>query len=107
MTQKEMCAVCMEMITNPICTNCYLKQINSWLKSMNIKSLPRSIIINKIRERSANENLSEENCILCGASEINLCAYCFFSVSARVLREFNFPENIVQVFDAQFSYKEA
>ena len=95
----------MEVITNPVCTNCYLRQVNLWLKKMNITTIPRNIILSKIKQTTQYETTNSETCILCNKEEITLCSYCFFAMSTRVLMELNFPEEIIQVFDAEFSYK--
>ena len=104
--EKETCQLCLEIVTNPICTKCYLRQINSWLKNMNITTMPRQIIIEKINHVTDYESFNTEKCIICNLNEITLCSYCFFSISKRIFDELSFPDQITGVFEAMFNYKE-
>ncbi len=102
---EEDCIVCLQPITNPICSECYKKEVEEFLKSNGLDKNATGIILNEINKKIPYEGLNEEKCILCNENFLSVCSYCFFSVSVRVLRELNFDEDFVEYFSMIFSYK--
>lgn len=104
--QKDNCTICLDPISNPICRSCHIQEIESWMKDLKIDYSKRRKITNLIREKIPSEP-SETNstCIICKKNEINVCSYCLFYVSLRVLLENNFRQEIIEDFLETFNYQ--
>lgn len=67
------CVLCMEAVTNPVCSSCLETQMSVWLNEVNPE------LINGLREKT-NEVSFGLNvvgaCILCN-KEMNVCTYCY------------------------------
>jgi len=100
------CAMCMQPINNPICCQCYLKQINSWIEDTGFNKIDKTTIVKEIKKSISQETLSEEKCVICSKESIVLCSHCFFSKTYQTLLRLNIPENFIQVFFTIFSYIE-
>lgn len=96
---------CSESITNPVCEKCYIKHVEHWLRDINIDPFLTRLVITRIKRVFAKETLNEAECILCGRETLSTCSYCFFLAVARVLKELNFPFNLVQNFLEVFNYR--
>lgn len=100
----ENCSVCLEPISNPICINCYLKEIYSWMQGMKIREIPRNVILEIIRRKLNIDTNNETRCILCYKGYVGICSYCFFSTVERILKELNFSKKLLESFEEIFNY---
>jgi len=69
----EVCVLCDEAITNPICPDCLMKEISLWLNETN----PR--LMNQMNEfMSLFDGFTQvvSSCVICGAY-MNICPHCF------------------------------
>jgi hypothetical protein len=98
------CEICLESITDPICTRCYLKQVNIWFKDMKINPIIKNFAIEKIKKRLFYETINETECIICKNENVNICFYCFGSITVQILRELNIPNELVESFSSSFNY---
>ena len=103
-TEQNLCVQCYESITNPICEECHLKEIKHWLEDRKLSGLTKSIIISAIKAAMPKESINENKCILCGNNTLSTCSYCFFLISARVLKELNLSRELVEEFLETFNY---
>ena len=104
-TKHNLCIRCYEPITNPVCTKCHLREIDAWLRDKKINSMMRAVVLKSIKNSVPEEALNENNCILCNKEDLSACSYCFFLISARVLRELNFGQELVTDFLETFNYQ--
>jgi hypothetical protein len=102
---KETCIDCLQPITNPVCEECYIKQIDAWLKGIEMTALPRAFIMNQIRKKLYYDGLNENECIICG-NMVHVCSYCFFKKVSKVFENLQLCDEFVQTFLASFSYVE-
>lgn len=82
---QEVCELCLRRITNPVCTNCYLKHVRSWLRDFGLseKKIERAIEI--VRTRLPQETLNKSNCVLCDKEVVSICMYCSFLRTSQIL----------------------
>ena len=102
--QNNKCLVCYESITDPICINCYLKQLKYWFKDQEINPLIKSFVIKKIKERVDILSSSRDNCILCNNEDVDICYYCFGYITSEILFELNLPDEITESFAESFNF---
>ena len=70
---NQMCVLCDEAITNPICLGCLEKEMVQWADSVN-KDLARHMRMTTGVFRSYSHEGTK--CVVCGGS-INICSHCF------------------------------
>tara|TARA_Y100000310_G_C20607884_1_gene776482 strand:- start:708 stop:1079 length:372 start_codon:yes stop_codon:yes gene_type:complete len=81
------CELCNEPVTNPICPECLVREIEIW--ASNYPNLKRELVprlkkyLRKLREQPAEFI----KCIQCKENEVPLCPYCFIR---EVLDELEF-----------------
>ena len=100
------CMVCDGSISDPVCKNCYLRQIKIILNDLQIHSLAKDIILNMIRKKFSIEVLNSTECILCKQENVVLCRYCFSRILVKILRELNFTEVLIKKFGYNRVYEE-
>ena len=99
----DLCTDCVQVITNPICPNCFSRQVLSWLRDKNLPENKMKKIRQflKILVREAGETPSDTKCIICGNKKVNLCLYCFTNKAARIV-ERNTNEEVIESFNEDF-----
>lgn len=100
---EELCEMCLRPITDPVCENCYLKQIESWLDKECLNLLVKVNFIKKIRDSIPEYALNEEKCILCNSENIKVCRHCFFLIAANKLLEMKLSKEAVTYFENMFN----
>lgn len=104
--QNDDCLVCLDPISNPICRECHIIEVESWMEDLKIDSEKRKIIIKLIQKKlPKNEDKGNSTCIICKKNQINICSYCLFYISLKVLIDANFPEEIIEDFLETFNYQ--
>lgn len=103
---SNLCAICKYSITDPICPSCYTRQTLIILKDLKIDSMIRQFIKNKLKHSEHLETLNDTECILCKQGTVTLCGYCFSVILIRILRELNFPEELIENFQYNARYEE-
>jgi hypothetical protein len=106
MPQKmNICTECSEVITNPVCERCYLKEIAHWMKDLGIGMIPMKLVLSKIKKEIPADSLNETTCIICGRETLSDCAYCFFLKVGKILKQMNFPDKEISEFLNIFNYR--
>ena len=105
--KRGFCVNCSHIISNPVCYECYLKQIESWI---NEKKLPIKVKLEILKNLSLvfsfyGENVSNTNCVLCRFNEVNLCMYCLILETKKILEKNIKEEDILKNFEEIFDYK--
>lgn len=98
------CVICLEPITNPVCLNCYLKEINVWAQEEIPSDIKRKFLLLSILERIPENYFEKDICILCGNEEVTICSYCFFLKTLEILKKLDFPERTINSFRETFNY---
>ena len=96
---------CYRGITNPICGECYTKQLSAWLSEIENSLKIIGYIIKKVRGELPSENTNDTFCILCNEKMVCLCTYCFFFNVEKILKESNLPREKIAQFLTAFNYK--
>ncbi|MBC8494695.1 hypothetical protein H8D36_00915 [archaeon] len=66
------CLICEEVITNPVCTECLQKEMETWLYET------RPDLMEELQNRSFELffDRGNTNCLVC-KTEMSICPYCF------------------------------
>ena len=102
---NDLCVKCLEPISNPVCVNCYMKEIISWMDDEEMDPLAKSIVSSAIERRTRTDTDNYTKCVLCKKENLTLCSYCFFLISIRTLNELNFPRDKIEKFLEIFNYR--
>lgn len=104
--QKDNCQICMEAISNPICKNCHTQEVDSWLKDLKIGYPERKKVISALKDKiPPNPIETNSTCIICKQNEINVCSYCFFYITLKILSDEDFSYEIIEDFLETFNYQ--
>lgn len=99
MFNSNSCTICGYSISDPICSNCYIKQTLIILNDLKINSIAIDFIKSKLKSKFILETLNDAECILCKKDIVNLCRYCFSAGLIRILKELNFTQNLIENFE--------
>jgi hypothetical protein len=109
MKNLELYNDCFESISDPICLDCFLIQINKWLKNKPINIKTKRILITEIRKEFFKENKHtpeyEVTCVSCREKKVSTCPYCLFLKVNNLLRKMNFEKELIEEFLEIFNYK--
>lgn len=107
---QNRCMRCFEPITNPVCVKCHLDEVRFFLKDMDVEEDLARAIITDIKNYVRGETLHQENCILCSKENLSTCSYCFFLISARVIKKWlgkgETVDTFLELFNYQFGHSE-
>lgn len=106
MFNTNSCVSCLDSISDPICRECYIKQITIFLNDLNLSESTNNLILKKIKNRFPTESLNDTKCISCGKEEITICRYCFSIILKKVLRDLDFSEDVIRDFGYNYTYEE-
>jgi hypothetical protein len=81
-----------------------MKQIEAWLKYINMTEIPRKVIISQIRKNISFDSLNETECVVCGKDNVGVCSYCFFNKVSRILSNMKLKNDFIEDFLASFNY---
>jgi len=90
----QLCPICNEAISNPICINCLEQELLNWARDQDKKLVTG---IRKLRNSLDVFDLGEERCIKCNA-EMNICSHCFLTEVPKIIRD----ENLKNIFRKSF-----
>ena len=98
MLSSNLCVVCEDSISDPVCRSCYIKQVKFLLNDFKVHFIAKEIILSKIKNKFPIETLNNTGCILCYREDVTICRYCFSIILNNILRELNFSEDIIEDF---------
>ncbi len=100
-----LCKKCMHVISNPICSECFLKHVNEWLAGRDIDSEKKKEVINELKKsiEISDEGLSDIDCVICHQNTVDFCTYCLVLRARWVLKKLR-DRGIVEDFDDIFNY---
>ncbi|MBM3234177.1 hypothetical protein FJZ19_03715 [Candidatus Pacearchaeota archaeon] len=102
---KDVCEVCLHPISNPICVECYLKHVASWLGDFGFSERKAVKILGRIRQRLPRETMNEYRCIVCGKNDASICMYCAFLATSKIFLKLNAPKKYLDVFLESSNFK--
>ena len=97
-TQEEVCGICNEAVTNPICPQCLERQMKAWV---NAKKPCMTEIVEGTADVVQGFEEGHGNCILCNG-RINACAHCVVKVVYHALKSND--EELAEAFRQAFNY---
>jgi len=106
---QGICTECIEAISDPICLDCFLKQIKDWLIDEKIESKSKKILIKAIKiEFKKYENNSEFKtiCTICQEQKVSICSYCFFLKINKIFKKINLNRKKIKKFMEIFNYRQ-
>ena len=101
-----LCTNCLQVMTNPICPNCFARHINYWLRDRNLSQKEIKEIIAMLRQViiEAEESPAEISCIVCGEKKVNICTYCFTNKARKILeKSLRNKEEVLNEFEEDFN----
>jgi hypothetical protein len=100
----SLCTQCVQVITNPICPNCFMKQVLYWLRDKSLSKEELKCAITGFAElmKEVEENGSEIDCIVCSARKVNLCTFCFTNKATKILEKALKKEGVLENFKEDF-----
>jgi len=98
MFSPNSCIICKDSISDPVCGECYFKQTEILLNDLNLHEIVNEIVLTKVRNKLSTDTLNDTECILCGNDNVAICRYCFSIILTNILRELNFPEEMIENF---------
>jgi len=102
-TKHTDCLNCHEAIFNPICPECILKQLKSWINIYpGLKKVEKNIITFVRRNRIFNNN--SQTCITCHKNSAYICPYCFTEHIYNLLKQARITKAILSEFLLLFNY---
>ncbi len=99
MFNSNLCVKCEEVVTDPVCRRCYLKETEILLNDLRLSPMVNEIILTKLKKNFPIETINSTKCVLCRKENITLCRYCFSIILVRILRELNFTEDLIETFE--------
>ncbi|MFA5764453.1 MAG: hypothetical protein WC915_06615 [archaeon] len=106
MFNSTACVICKDSISDPVCRGCYLKQIEILLGDLNLDEITNKLILKKIKNKFPIETFNEIDCMLCRKDKVIICRYCFSIILIKILRDFNFTEEVIENFGYNQMYEE-
>ena len=79
----QICPICNEAISNPICIDCLEQELLYWARDRD-KNLVREI--RRLRNSLDVFDMGEEKCIRCG-TEMNICSHCFLTEVYKLIKD--------------------
>ena len=101
----SLCTDCVQVMTNPICPNCFAKHINYWLRDKNLSQKEMSEIVTELAIviSEAEESPADIICIVCGEKKVNLCTYCFTDKIRKILERNLRNKEVLNEFEEDFN----
>ena len=101
----SLCTDCVQVMTNPICPNCFAKHINYWLRDKNLSQKETQEIMKALANviNEAEESPADTSCIVCGEDKVNLCTYCFTNKVRRILEKSLRNKEVLNEFEEDFN----
>jgi hypothetical protein len=96
---------CEYPITDPVCSDCYIRQTAIRLNDLKINSMIIDFVSNKLKKRFLLETLNDSECVLCDKNSIDICRYCFSVILIGILKELNFAEDLMSNFEYSPKYE--
>jgi len=106
---QGICTECTEAISDPICLDCFLNQMEDWMIDEDIDPQTKRILIKEIKkEFNEYENNPEFEtiCTICQRQEVSICSYCFFLKIVRILKKIKLSKKKVETFREIFNYRQ-
>lgn len=102
--QEEICGICNEAITNPICQDCLEKEVIHWL------SIKKPELIKHIRGTKGlflGFETAPVRCVICGKN-MKVCAHCFAEEIHEAIAEHDAEraEDFKKVFNFELMHTE-
>ena len=90
----QVCQICNEAITNPICIDCLEQEALYWARDRDTKLIRQ---IKNLKKSFDVFDLNTEKCIRCG-NEMRVCSHCFLTEIAKLIKD----ENLRTLFKKSF-----
>ncbi len=103
--EKERCEICLHTITNPVCNDCYLREIEEGLKNIHVEKNKRSKLIKDIKARLP-DGLNETECVFCGG-QVNLCSFCVLQIAQSAVLKNKASIDAAEYLQINFNYEKS
>lgn len=106
MNQKNVCRICSQNISHPVCGHCYSRHISYALNDLNIAIKDKMKIEARIK-KIFKDSPNEDKCVICSKETTSICTYCCFLNVSRILSEFDVKDtNTFDIFNFQIDEDE-
>jgi hypothetical protein len=105
-TEYYLCKKCLHVISNPVCSECFLGHVNEWLSGRRISSEKKTEVIDELRRsiKISDEGISDVDCVICHENTVDFCTYCLVLRTKWILKKLNDKE-MIDDFDDVFNYE--
>jgi len=107
MLNSNPCILCGDFIKDPLCNDCYINQTKILLNDLEIHTIAKDFINDKIEDLFHLETLNQVKCVLCKKDIVSICHNCFLEYLITLLREINFTESLIESLECAPIYDEA
>ena len=103
-TEKFKCANCFHTISNPVCPDCFIGEISSWIYELDISSEIRRKVLEKLPAivLEADRYPADIQCIFCKSDEVSLCSYCLLLKVKKIIEDVFIDDEADPTFLKQF-----
>jgi len=101
---QDMCNVCSQAITNPLCPTCLTTEIQAWLTlypDLRRQLLPKLFRYLHITEETLKDSTA---CLKCRNKRASVCPYCFTDYVLKQLKKINVNRIILKEFFEFFNF---
>jgi hypothetical protein len=105
MTINNNCLKCSQQITDPVCERCHIRQTLVWMRENDFPIQKQKTVVRMMEKELLFESPEEGFCIICQAEVPNICSYCFFYKTAKILKNVGIPKIIIENFLETFNYR--
>ena len=101
----SLCTGCVQVMTNPICPECFAKHVSYWLRDKSLSQKEMAEIVAELATviKEAEESPADTSCIVCGERKVNLCTYCFTNKTRKVLERNLRANEVLNEFEEDFN----
>jgi len=99
---ETLCHECGEVITEPICEECFEKQIYVWIREKNMGPTEKKAVLDFVKKTTKNMGILPESnfyCIICSRKMNSICSYCLMKITHNKLSDYVEKEELMLVFN--------
>jgi len=105
--EEVVCYECDETITEPICEECFEKEVYRWISEKKIDHTKKKEILALLNRTVNDVRLLPESeffCVICFQKMHNICAYCLMKQTYETIGQHVKEEEMMLIFNYKINY---